>query len=119
MNRDEAIAILRHMKTRVVTDDLATTIRVGKENEAIDFALTDMKICGLNNTGWVSMDDFLPPGGGEYLTAYHPCHWDHVDEGVTFIDVDTWRGKTTWAKRKYHHVTHWMPMPPKPAKEDA
>ena len=49
MTRDQAIDILKHMKTRVCTDDLETTIRIETENEAIDFAIADMKICKWNN----------------------------------------------------------------------
>ena len=39
MTFDEVIATLNHMKTAVHTDDLATTFRVERENEAIDFAV--------------------------------------------------------------------------------
>lgn len=67
--------------------------------------------------GWISVKDRLPEEKGEYLTAYHPCHWDNVDYHIVQIDKDTWRGQTTWAKKKYHRVTHWMPMP-EPAKEE-
>ena len=66
---------------------------------------------------WISVKDRLPDAKGEYLTAYHPCHWDSVDYRRTQIDVDTWRGKTTWAKKKYHRVTHWMPLPEPPKEE--
>lgn len=39
MTFDEAVSTLESLKTRVHTDDLETTIRVGRENEAIDFAV--------------------------------------------------------------------------------
>ena len=39
MTINEVIATLNHMKSRVCTDDLETTIRIGKENDAIDFAI--------------------------------------------------------------------------------
>ena len=39
MTIDEVKQTLNHMKCRVHTDDLETTIRVAKENESIDFAI--------------------------------------------------------------------------------
>ena len=69
------------------------------------------------NTNWVSVDDRLPGESGEYIVAYHPCHWDSVHTDKTYVGLDTFRGKTTWAKKKYQKVTHWMPKP-EPPKED-
>lgn len=40
MTYDEVISTLKHMKTAVHTDDLDTTIRVAREHEAIDFAVS-------------------------------------------------------------------------------
>ena len=71
----------------------------------------------INVGKWISVKDRLPEGKGEYLTVYHPCHWDNVDYHVEQIDIDTWRGTTTWAKHKYHRVTHWMPLPEPPKGE--
>ena len=48
----------------------------------------------------------------------HPCYWNDVKTSVTEIGIDTFRGKTSWAKRKFQRVTHWMEKP-KPPKEDA
>lgn len=64
---------------------------------------------------WVSVDDRLPECRGEYVVAYHPCYFSTVDYGETRVGIDSFMGKTSWAKRKYQHVTHWMqkPEPPK------
>lgn len=43
MTFDEAKAIVAGMKTRVHTDDMDTTIRVARENEAIDRVLSALK----------------------------------------------------------------------------
>ena len=59
-----------------------------------------------------------PKGKGEYIVAYHPCWWNDVKTSVTEIGIDTFRGKTSWAKRKFQRVTHWMEKP-EPPKEDA
>lgn len=61
MDRKEAIRILEKMKTRCFPDGLKRSIEAGKENEAIDFALVDMKICEANNRGWIPVSDRLPP----------------------------------------------------------
>lgn len=65
---------------------------------------------------WVSVDERLPDNKGEYLVAYHPCIWDFVSDEIC-VGFDSFRGKTTWAKKKYQRVTHWMPLPKSP-KED-
>lgn len=62
---------------------------------------------------WISVEERLPETAGEYLVVYHPCHWDAVSEKVC-VGIDTFRGKTAWAKKKYQRVTHWMPLPESP-----
>lgn len=62
---------------------------------------------------WISADERLPDNKGEYLVAYHPCHWDFVSDGIR-VGLDSFRGKTAWAKKKYQRVTHWMPLPEPP-----
>lgn len=62
---------------------------------------------------WISVKDRLPEQKGEYLVTYHPCYWDHVHEEIR-VGLDTFRGKSSWAKKKYQRVTHWMPLPESP-----
>ena len=64
-------------------------------------------------TTWISVEDRLPDAKGEYMVVYHPCWWDDVKEEVC-VGLDSFRGKTTWAKRKFQRVTHWMPLPQPP-----
>lgn len=59
---------------------------------------------------WISVKDRLPIEKGEYLVAYHPCYWDNVKPELC-VGIDTFRGKTTWAKKKYQRVVAWMPKP--------
>lgn len=66
---------------------------------------------------WHRVEDGLPKKAGEYIVAYHPCWWNDVKTSVTEIGIDTFRGKTSWAKRKFQRVTHWMDKP-EPPKED-
>lgn len=65
---------------------------------------------------WISVKERLPEESGEYLVTYHPCYWDRVLDELC-VGMDSFRGKTMWAKKKYQRVTHWMPKP-EPAKED-
>lgn len=59
---------------------------------------------------WIPVTEALPEEKGEYLVSYHPCHWNTVSEKV-LVGMDTFRGKTTWAKKKYQKVIAWMPLP--------
>ena len=62
---------------------------------------------------WVSVEDRLPETAGEYLVVYHPCYWDNVSAEIC-VGIDSFRGKTAWAKKKYQRVTHWMLLPAPP-----
>ena len=81
---------------------------------------TPLQLCDAMPTvnQWHRVEDGLPKEAGEYIVAYHPCWWDDVKTSVTEIGIDTFRGKTSWAKRKFQRVTHWMEKP-EPPKEDA
>ena len=66
---------------------------------------------------WISVKDRLPDTPGRYLVTYHPCYWDRVSTELE-VGVDSFRGKSSWAKKKYQRVTHWMPLPGTPEMED-
>ena len=66
---------------------------------------------------WHRVEEELPKEAGEYIVAYHPCWWNDVKTSVTEIGIDTFRGKTSWAKRKFQRVTHWMEKPEPPKEE--
>lgn len=59
---------------------------------------------------WIPCSERLPKEKKEYLVTYHPCYWDNVTKEIK-VGIDTFRGKTTWAKKKYQRVTAWMPLP--------
>ena len=82
----------------------------------LDDALTDLEDFPAASP-WRRVEDGLPKEAGEYIVAYHPCWWNDVKTSVTEIGIDTFRGKTSWAKRKFQRVTHWMEKP-EPPKED-
>ena len=62
---------------------------------------------------WIPVTEQLPETPGEYMVAYHPCYWDRVHDEIK-VGLDSFRGKTSWAKKKYQRVTHWMPLPEPP-----
>lgn len=66
---------------------------------------------------WISVKERLPEEKGEYFVAYHPCWWDDVKYDKRFVGLDTFRGKTSWARHKFQRVTHWMPLPEPPREE--
>lgn len=66
----------------------------------------------------ISVEDRLPEEKGEYLVAYHPCWWDDVKYDENCVGMDSFRGKTSWAKKKFQRVTHWMPLPTPPTEKE-
>lgn len=79
--------------------------------EALNIALKT-----LDETEWISINDRLPSEAGQYLVTYHPCYWDIVQDNI-MVGIDTFRGKTEWAKRKRQKVIAWMPLP-EPYRDD-
>lgn len=71
-------------------------------------ALTYLKWLDAQN--WILCSEQLPSEKGEYLVTYHPCYWDRVEPEVK-VGIDTFRGKTSWAKKKYQKVIAWKPLP--------
>lgn len=59
---------------------------------------------------WIPIEKELPKAKGEYLVSYHPCYRDNVSEEV-MVGVDSFRGKRSWAKKKYQKIIAWMPLP--------
>ena len=62
------------------------------------------------NDDWIPVDEQLPEEKGVYLVTYHPCYWDNVGFEIR-VGIDTFRGKTAWAQRKYQRVIAWRPLP--------
>jgi len=62
-------------------------------------------------TEWISVEDELPKEAGEYLVTAYPRMWGTVREDKLIVGLDSFRGKTTWAKNQHQKVIAWMPKP--------
>lgn len=60
---------------------------------------------------WIPVSERLPEQAGEYLVTYRPYHWGETFREHIRVGVDSFRGKTTWAKNKYQRVIAWLPLP--------
>lgn len=59
---------------------------------------------------WTPVTEKYPKKKGEYLVTYHPCYWGNVQDAKC-VGIDTFRGKTSWAKNKYQRVIAWAEKP--------
>ena len=110
MTRNDAIATLVQMKLYPYNNDLTVRNRIAKENEAIDFAVDDMRALRALSVGWHRVEDGLPEESGQYLTyqentaficAFNVLLWRPNDQ--------EWRGCEVGSVIK--GVTHWMEIP--------
>lgn len=70
--------------------------------------ITEMPI--IEPQKWIPCSERLPEEKGEYLVTYHPCYWDNVQQDIK-VGIDSFRGKTSWAKKKHRRVIAWQPLP--------
>ncbi|MBQ4523530.1 MAG: DUF551 domain-containing protein [Lachnospiraceae bacterium] len=91
------------LKYELLTDNYDAKMTPQEVADCIDYQPT------LSNE-WIPCSERFPDKAGEYLVTYHPCIWDRVDDEIK-VGLDSFRGKTTWAKRKYQRVIAWMPLP--------
>lgn len=59
---------------------------------------------------WIPVAEQLPEEKGQFLVTYYPCYWNIVREDV-YVGLDSFRGKTTWAKNANQKVIAWQPLP--------
>lgn len=104
-HNDEA----REIFMAIVYDELYSDGDNNRANRIID-AADQYAEAGRPEPDWIPVERDLPKEKGEYLVTYHPCYWDNVEE-ITKVGIDSFRGKTTWAKKKYQKVIAWKPLP--------
>ena len=58
----------------------------------------------ITSNNWISVNDALPKSSGQYLTAYYLIRYGigdkMVDKRFVYLDIDSFRGKTEWAKKE-------------------
>lgn len=86
---------------------------IDAEPDIVD-AYSDGILYGWNNPNWISVEDELPKEQDWYL-----CYND-VEDGS---EVLHWEGDgNVWMDNDWHYkskeITHWMPLPQPPRKED-
>lgn len=89
---------------RLINDDYVD--KSGNQNE-LDIKLIQKLV---DKATWIPIEERVPKKSGTYLVTYHPCYWGQVNKDVV-VGIDTFRGKTSWAKNKYQNVIAWMPLP--------
>lgn len=117
MTKEEAIDNLLYCQAMILFDPFTGETRnlefENQDNKDLYVAI-DLAIAALDPPSpWKSVETEPPKEKGEYLVAYHPCHWDYVKK-ETLVGTDTFRGKIAWAKSKYQLNTHWMKIPEAP-----
>lgn len=45
------------------------------------------------------------------MVAYYLCYWDEVNKKELKVGLDTFRGVSSWAKKKYQFVVAWAELP--------
>lgn len=72
-----------------------------------------IKLCASDN-GWTRVEDGRPTESGEYLTAFRYVIYDDKLSDDIHVGLDSFRGKTEWAKKANRRVLAWMPKPAPP-----
>ncbi len=60
---------------------------------------------------WTKVEDGLPEQKGEYIVAYYPKCWGMCDKRKIHVGLNSFRGKSCWAKEASQEVIAWMPKP--------
>lgn len=89
-------------------EDNAYTMAYGFEAEADSEKIAEaLYNAGYRKQEWISVEDRLPV----------PCTWVLVYIEY-YMGVDFITASGEWCKHPWQNVTHWMPLPEPPTKED-
>lgn len=64
-----------------------------------------------DGTEWIPVSERLPSEKGEYLVTYRLVLYGDVLDSEDKVGFDTFRGKTSWAKKENRRVIAWKPKP--------
>ena len=120
MNREEITNSQDYKATKIALDwwyslpeEQRKATDIDAEPDIVD-AYSDGVIYGWNNPNWISVEDQLP----EECELVYAIREGNVEPGIyKFMAKDQWE----WAPRFIaclDDITHWMPLPQPPRKED-
>ena len=141
MTREEAIKVCVRERAYVQSELDACSVNDGYVSpdgiitaadyvEAMTMAISALR----EQPRWISVKEKLPEVCGHYIVAVKYNHKRDEKEAVTDIDIATW-GETVslvtgdrsfewtsllndWDEGNGAEITHWMPMPLEPPKEE-
>lgn len=105
LTREDFDTIIRAL----MLHDSVITLDMAKQ-DGKDINVPGKDVPDTNVGKWIPVSKRLPDKAGEYMVTYHPCYWDIVEDRLD-VGVNTFRGKTTWAKKKHQKVVAWCEKP--------
>jgi hypothetical protein len=88
---------------------------LGPEPDVID-AYEEGVLYGLNNPNWIPVEDGMPPENGKTQQSISVWATDGLMSGEFRYNFDTKTWTDMWGDP--FDITHWMPLPQPPRKED-
>lgn len=88
---------------------------IDAEPDIVD-AYSDGVIYGWNNPNWISVEDKLPPENGKTQQSISVWATDGLTSGEFRYNFDTKMWTDMWGDP--FDITHWIPRPQLPRKED-
>ncbi len=83
--------------------------------EAFDMAIRLLE--EESESQWIPVSERLPSEKGQYFVTYRLVLYGDVLDSEDKVGFDTFRGKTSWAKKEHHRVIAWRSIP-KPYHKD-
>ena len=122
MNREEITNSQDYKATKValewwysLPEEQRKATDIDAEPDIID-VYSDGVIYGWNNPNWISVDDKLPPENGKTQQSVSVWATDGLTSGEFRYNFDTQTWTNVWGDP--FDITHWLPLPPLPRKEE-
>lgn len=122
MNREEITSSQDYKATKIALDwwyslpeEQRKATDIDAEPDIVD-AYSDGVIYGWNNPNWISVEDKLPPENGKTQQSINVWATDELTSGEFRYNFETQTWTDMWGDP--FDITHWMPLPTPPRKED-